>query len=219
MPATSRYPWETDDVFKQRMMGQNPQAFGVPPVPMAQPQAGNIAGGMLGGMGPKADERGPSPMGIPPSPMQGPPSPMGPETLGQGPPSPPAPLPQFGPLAGGYGQATPGNDAMLDDLTSINMDVQAEKGLVDQLEQARALRDTASPEGRHAGRTFVAANPLEFLGAGIKQYKGGKKAKETEAELEKNRAEQGRKEGGITRAVVKEKRGWGDFFKRDDDKK
>ena len=52
-----------------------------------------------------------------------------------------------------------------------------------QLEQANALRETAMPEMRGNGRVQTAANPLEFIGAGIKQYKGMKKSKELEEGL------------------------------------
>jgi hypothetical protein len=39
---------------------------------------------------------------------------------------------------------------------------------------AEALRYQDSPEGRQAGRVYVAANPLEHLGRGIQQYKAQK---------------------------------------------
>lgn len=47
---------------------------------------------------------------------------------------------------------------------------------------ADELRNTGMPEGRNAGRVFVAANPLEFVGAGVKQYRGWKKTREVEKE-------------------------------------
>ena len=49
-----------------------------------------------------------------------------------------------------------------------------------QMAQAEALRmDT--PEGRQAGRTYVAANPLEHLGKGIGDYKLMKQRKASDA--------------------------------------
>jgi hypothetical protein len=49
-----------------------------------------------------------------------------------------------------------------------------------QMEQANALRQ-ATPEGRQAGRVYVAANPLEHLGKGIGDYKLMKQRKANEA--------------------------------------
>lgn len=46
--------------------------------------------------------------------------------------------------------------------------------LNEQAARAQALRDTATPEGREAGGMYVAANPLEHLGAGLQRYKGYK---------------------------------------------
>lgn len=192
MPATSRYPGESDEAFKARMMGSNPGAFGinVPQLP------GGVQPGMLGGMG-------------------GPPAPQAPpmqDVMAQGPPQTPAPNDPFS-----MGPPSPPIDpkiaagALLDDLTSVNMDTQAEKGYEDQLAEARALRDTQMPEGHMAGRVFVAPNALQYIGAGIKQYKGAKKEKAAEEELAKTRKEIGRKEGGITKEAAKEK-GWGGIY-------
>lgn len=56
--------------------------------------------------------------------------------------------------------------------------------LNEQLAQANALRDTVLPGMRNeGGRVSTAANPLEFIGAGIKQYKGNKARKKTLKEL------------------------------------
>jgi len=49
-----------------------------------------------------------------------------------------------------------------------------------QMAQAEALRQ-AMPEGRDNGRVYTAANPLEFIGKGIGDYKLMKKRQETEA--------------------------------------
>ena len=43
----------------------------------------------------------------------------------------------------------------------------------DQMDQARALRDTASAQGRTTrGGIYTAANPLEHLGVGMARYRG-----------------------------------------------
>ena len=49
---------------------------------------------------------------------------------------------------------------------------QRERDLSDQQAIADELRGTAAPGMHTAGRVSVAANPLEFLGAGVKQYRG-----------------------------------------------
>jgi hypothetical protein len=49
----------------------------------------------------------------------------------------------------------------------------AETGQLDkQQKYADKLRGTEIPEGRQVGNVYVAANPLEFIGAGMKQYAG-----------------------------------------------
>jgi hypothetical protein len=46
--------------------------------------------------------------------------------------------------------------------------------LQQQMEVADQLRNTPLPEGRGYGGVYTAANPLEFLGSGLKQYQGWK---------------------------------------------
>lgn len=178
----------TDPVEMQRRIQQMQLA-------QQQAQQGNVIGGVGGIAGIPGAAPPQGMMATPPAPAQQ----MGPPAPQQGPPSSLAPPP---PIM---------DDATLDDLSSINRDVQAEKGLADRLAQARALRDTAMPEGRSGGGIYTAANPLEFIGAGIKQYKGEKRSRELEAALEKTRGEIGRKEGGFTKAAAKEK-GLGSIF-------
>ena len=56
-----------------------------------------------------------------------------------------------------------------------------------QMATADELRKTAMPEGRGYGGVFTAANPLEFVGSGIKQYKGWKeRGKEAEVDADGN---------------------------------
>lgn len=59
-------------------------------------------------------------------------------------------------------------------------DTQELESLDQQMAQAEALR-MGTPEGRQAGRVFVAANPLEHLGKGIGDYRLMKKQQETDA--------------------------------------
>lgn len=60
-------------------------------------------------------------------------------------------------------------------------------GLDAQLLQAQALRDTPMPEGRSTGRVYTAANPLEHIGAGIKQFQGMRDARRIGDEQEELR--------------------------------
>lgn len=53
-------------------------------------------------------------------------------------------------------------------------------GLDEQMARAEALRNAPTPEGRQAGRVYVAANPLEHLGRGITQYRQGKRMQDIE---------------------------------------
>lgn len=53
----------------------------------------------------------------------------------------------------------------------------SETGQLDkQMKYADKLRGTEMPEGRTAGNMYVAANPLEFIGAGMKQHAGMKQS-------------------------------------------
>jgi hypothetical protein len=112
------------------------------------------------------------------------------QALNQGPPTPP---PQTG---------IPEN--VLDSLLTTPQDQAELEGLMEQRVRANALRDTATPEGRQAGRTFVAANPLEFLGAGIKQYKGGKESKKLDTQVGDVRKKIGGKQGTYTKEAAKQ---------------
>lgn len=188
MPATSRYPGESDEAFKMRMAAQFPNAgvpVNVPPLPM-----GGAPMGMMGGMG------GAPPMGPPPvaPPMQDP--------MAQG-PSREQMLPQVGPPKPPVDpNAIP--ESVLDSLLQTPIEQGELLGLEEQRERANALRDTALPEGRQAGRTFVAANPLEFIGAGIKQYRGAKESKELQGKIGEKRTSIGTKQGTYTKEAAKQ---------------
>jgi hypothetical protein len=72
------------------------------------------------------------------------------------------------------------DDDYLNSLTQEQIDAMIASGeipaeselLQEQLAQAKALRNKAMPEGRQAGRVFVAASPLEALATGISNVKG-----------------------------------------------
>lgn len=54
-----------------------------------------------------------------------------------------------------------------------------------QMQMAEKLRyDTAGPEGRQAGRVYVAANPLEHIGRGMEQWNAQKRMGELDKERE-----------------------------------
>ena len=69
-------------------------------------------------------------------------------------------------------------------MEALGIDYGAESdALSGQLAQADQLRNTPMPEGRQAGNVYQAANPLEFLGAGMQQYQGGQDAQRIEGEM------------------------------------
>lgn len=51
-----------------------------------------------------------------------------------------------------------------------------------QMAVQEGLRYQSAPEGRQAGRVYVAANPLEHIGKGLEQYNAMKKMKELETQ-------------------------------------
>ncbi len=51
-----------------------------------------------------------------------------------------------------------------------------------KLKRTKDRRNTAGPKGRYTGRTYVAANPLEFLAKGIRDYKDKKSIGEIEGQ-------------------------------------
>lgn len=54
----------------------------------------------------------------------------------------------------------------------------------DELGMANKDMDTAMPDGRDLGRVYVAANPLEFVGAAAKQIRGRKDREKALGKLE-----------------------------------
>lgn len=86
----------------------------------------------------------------------------------------------------------------LEDMTEEDLQKLVELGVIDeqmaenqrQMRLAEELRFQKGPEGRQAGRTYVAANPLEHLGTGIQQWQAQKRM----GELEKQRGEMGQQQ-------------------------
>lgn len=57
--------------------------------------------------------------------------------------------------------------------------------LIKQMQQAQALQQRPGPQMRgEGGRVQTAANPLEFIGAGLQQYAGMKREKEAQAKMD-----------------------------------
>jgi hypothetical protein len=111
----------------------------------------------------------------------------------QGPPAPPPP------------DQNAMSEDLLNALASTPEDQAMLEGLLEQRAQAEALRDTTLPEMRGGGgRVQTAANPLEFLATGIKQYRGAKKAKELEGEVGATRKTIGGKQGTYTKEAAKQ---------------
>lgn len=57
-----------------------------------------------------------------------------------------------------------------------------------QEDYATEMRNTGTPGMRDTGRFTVAANPLEFLGAGLRRYQGDRDTRRVEEERRENSA-------------------------------
>lgn len=82
------------------------------------------------------------------------------------------------------------SDEELNQLIALGVIPEQQAELVRQAQQASALRRTPMPGMRQAGNVAVAANPLEFLGAGLQQYAGQRREKELEGKLDDLRKQQ-----------------------------
>lgn len=80
-------------------------------------------------------------------------------------------------------------------------DIQQQMGIADE------LRNTPMPEGRDSGRVYTAANPLEILGATIKQFKGQRDYRKETKELKKLRKQTGLSRAGFNEAIIAAMRG------------
>jgi hypothetical protein len=138
------------------------------PYPGETPQQFQMRMMQGGGPPPGAQQ---SPMRPPP--MQG--VPQGPGMLPPGMGGPQAPqAPQAG---------QPDQSRMLEEaLLGTYGDVMENDALGEQMARADALRNTASPEMRGNGRVQTAANPMEFIGRGMQQWEGRKRANAIEGQ-------------------------------------
>jgi hypothetical protein len=76
----------------------------------------------------------------------------------------------------------------------------------DIIAQAQKDIETQFPEGRQAGRVYVAANPLEALAAGIRQYRGydeRKKGRESREGIRTRRKEERNKFGDLLAKILR----------------
>jgi hypothetical protein len=64
-----------------------------------------------------------------------------------------------------------------------------------QMKQAMALRDRGGPEGRSAGRTYVAANPMEHIGEFMQKRNAKKELEALKAQTEALRQQQATSRG------------------------
>lgn len=180
---------------KPRPTYPGPNVFAQPRQPVA---GAGPALGAPGGMPPPSATRPPPPPNpalIPQAPPQrlGTPDPMGPKLTD---PLPPAPG-MKDPFAGVSGE-------QLQALMELGILPELQAGLDDQISQADALRNAPGPEGRDSGRVYTAANPLEFIGAGLQSYAGmreGKKLRSQREEALKKSAETRRTYFDLVRGV------------------
>jgi hypothetical protein len=95
-------------------------------------------------------------------------------------PNSPLMPPKQPPMPGQPGQMSAAEQAQIAALLSTYGDTQEISALEKQMAAAEALR-MATPEMRGNGRVTTAANPLEFLGKGIGDYKLMKQRKANDA--------------------------------------
>ena len=84
------------------------------------------------------------------------------------------------------------DEEQLQQLMELGLIPDKQSALDRQYKFADALRGTALPEGRGNGRVYTASNPLETVGALMKQYAGMKQAKgleQQQADLLKQQAQ------------------------------
>jgi len=68
-------------------------------------------------------------------------------------------------------------------LEQLGMDYGGQADVLDpQMTAAQGLRDTPMPEGRSVRGGYTAANPLEFVGAGMQKYQGQQQLKDLQGQ-------------------------------------
>lgn len=82
------------------------------------------------------------------------------------------------------------SDEDLAKLVAMGAIPEEQAALAKQIQQAQMLQQRAGPEMRGNGRVQTAANPLEFVGAGLQQYAGMRKEKAAQAQMDALRKQQ-----------------------------
>lgn len=74
--------------------------------------------------------------------------------------------------------------------------------LMGREQNAMSAARGSSPQGRYAGGTFQAANPLEFLGEGIRRWRGGNAVEDLRGQIGDKRAEQAQTRAEMMRRIL-----------------
>lgn len=82
------------------------------------------------------------------------------------------------------------SDEDLAKLAALSGISEEEAMLAKQLQQAQMLQQRQGPQMRGNGRVQTAANPLEFVGAGLQQYAGMRREKELMGKMDELRKQQ-----------------------------
>jgi hypothetical protein len=82
------------------------------------------------------------------------------------------------------------SDDELQQLIALGIIPEEQAQLLKQQQQAQMLQQRPGPEMRGNGRVMTAANPLEFVGAGLQQYAGMRKEKQALDKLDELRKQQ-----------------------------
>lgn len=82
------------------------------------------------------------------------------------------------------------SDEDIQKLVAAGMVPEEIEALQKQLVQAQMLRGTPMPEMRGNGRVQTAANPMEFIGAGLQQYAGKRRADAAQSQIDALRKQQ-----------------------------
>jgi len=82
--------------------------------------------------------------------------------------------------------------------------LQEEKGITSkELEMAQQLRQTPGPRGRYSGRSFIAPNPMEYLGRGIDRIRGSYESQQATERMRENAQKQASLRQQFLQALLK----------------
>lgn len=82
------------------------------------------------------------------------------------------------------------SDEDLNRLIELGVIPEEQAQLAKQIQQAQMLQQQQGPQGRQTGGIYTAANPLEFVGAGLQQYAGIRKERQAQEKLDELRKQQ-----------------------------